>query len=346
MSATELSIEPTAIEQYDSLFYSVPPKDRYGAGSMEITTHQYGYSPARTSRLSASNRRFTTIQRVLSNEGLRKTVRYTSESRDIPMKHLYPRLLLHLPKFTPKQLEDTNCVQKELQRIVREIVPAYRYDKGWVSEDHSEENLESYELKTDIKRRRANSLIENYHYIGVTRPDLKPLAFRHQPTGQLVALVTLSEFDLDYVPIDPYKPSEVMVISRILSLGKLPKNSLSFLLGLVFDFIRKEHPRVGLLLTYLNPNVRFTGALYKATNWQLHAREWDTRYNYISSSYATDRQLRWKYGTAKKKQLKEKRVSEVSFSKIPLMPLEILSLTLGTDRREVARCEVTKEGNR
>jgi hypothetical protein len=57
-------------------------------------------------------------------------------------------------------------------------------------------------------------------------------------------------------------------------------------------------PTPRLLLTYLDPNVGFTGGIYQADNWTLLGWERKKRYLYLDGEYITDREAIRRYGTA------------------------------------------------
>src|SRR5260370_4549700 len=69
--------------------------------------------------------------------------------------------------------------------------------------------------------------------------------------------------------IPPTMARGSVVLSRLLALPGAPQNSLSRLIGGVFDWLRKHDRSVETVLTYNNPNLGFRGTIYRATNWQM-----------------------------------------------------------------------------
>ena len=80
-----------------------------------------------------------------------------------------------------------------------------------------------------------------------------------------------------------------------------------------------------ILLTYLNPNLGFTGASYRAANWTLLAYECGTRYQYIDSQYVTDRDLIGKYGTDNPMRLSQTLGTRLQVVHYGLAPLKIFA---------------------
>jgi hypothetical protein len=75
-----------------------------------------------------------------------------------------------------------------------------------------------------------------------------------------------------------------------------------------------------LLITYLNPNLGFTGASYKASNWHVIGIELGNRYAYLDGRYITDRRLA---------ALARDELARVEYSQMQFRPL----LIYGRDRR-------------
>jgi hypothetical protein len=49
-------------------------------------------------------------------------------------------------------------------------------------------------------------------------------------------------------------------------------------------------------VTYVNPNMMFTGSSYRASGWQQIGTEPGTRYRYLADRYTTDRELARQFG--------------------------------------------------
>ena len=93
----------------------------------------------------------------------------------------------------------------------------------------------------------------------------------------------------------------------------------------VRELLRRIEPHVSLLLTYLNPNVGFTGASYKADNWVLFGQENDTRYLYLDGDYKTDRFFWEGFGSSNFEVLTRILGERVTRSRYSLAPLQVFA---------------------
>jgi hypothetical protein len=182
-----------------------------------------------------------------------------------------------------------------------------------------------------IDRDLAEPVLGHFHYLRSFRSDSVSVAALYGK--RIVALCSISPFDLPTVgerlPIRTQ--SEAAVVSRVFGFDWAPRNVVSFLLA------RAEHSpavadHVRVLVTYLNPNLGFTGASYRAANWQQIGVETGTRYAYLHGTYITDRHVA---------ALSLKERSAVEYSTMPLQPLRIYGRFL--DRR-LAKSEKLRRG--
>jgi hypothetical protein len=182
----------------------------------------------------------------------------------------------------------------------------------------------------------AQLLQENYHYLGSYRSDGVHFGLNISGGRQLLSAVTLSPFDLphlvDALP-ESIRPGEVMVLSRMLAFSWSPRNTISHTLSRVVDALRERLPHVKLLLTYLNPNLGFTGSSYKASNWLLFGKERKKRYLYFDTNYVTDRNMIELYGTADLYKLRSTVGDRITSSVQTLEPLRIYAYFLDTAMR-------------
>lgn len=180
-----------------------------------------------------------------------------------------------------------------------------------------------HDLEIDvIDAADAEPILGNFHYLRSFRSDSVTVGATYE--GRVVTLCSISPLDLPLVakrlPVDG--PAEVAVVSRVFAFDWAPRNVVSYL------FARMEKARVvrgnnvRLLMTYLNPNLGFSGASYRAANWVPLGREVGTRYAYLNARYITDRQVA---------RLSATDQARVQYSKMPLHPLILLCRLL--DRR-------------
>jgi hypothetical protein len=245
---------------------------------------------------------------------------------------LRPRVLLHLPRLA----DETGRLpvieaEAEVRRLAAEEAPT----PSWMQAP-----AEPPEHATDLRlgnleEARARTVLERLHYLRSHRPGSLYLA--GFAADRVAALLTFSALDLGRIASTlPHSldAEEVLVLSRVYAAGWAPRNSLSRLLAQAGRRLREHTHELKLLLTYLNPNVGFDGASYKAANWTLYGRERQTRYAYLDASYATDRELTRRFGTSNAGELRRSLGRRVAFSRMPLTPLKIYGFALEPTLRE------------
>src|SRR5207302_1161359 len=106
-----------------------------------------------------------------------------------------------------------------------------------------------------------------------------------------------------------------------------PRNTISRLLGFVG---RAEAQRLGTrqFLTYVNPNLGFSGTSYLASGWKLVGDEPGTRYRYVDGRYLTDRELVRRYGSCDNETLSKALGPRFGWSSMTLLPLLVFARTL------------------
>jgi hypothetical protein len=122
--------------------------------------------------------------------------------------------------------------------------------------------------------------------------------------------------------------TKALMLSRAYATAWAPRNSLSRLIAIAVRELRTREPELNLLFTYLNPGIGFDGASYKAANWHLFGYEHGTRYAYLDADYVTDRDLTRSFGTSDTRKLEQMLGDRISFSRMPLPPLELYAFGL------------------
>lgn len=243
---------------------------------------------------------------------------------------LLHQLSLHLPRFDPDFLqENENVVIEEADRLARVLNERRsEYSSHLESTLPDLEDLEFVKLENDV----AKPILEDFHYIRSFRQSSLHFGLRRKGANCWpVAMVSLSPFDLKNIRFcDVNATREIhtktMVLSRVFAFPSAPRNALSFMFAKLRCWIKKENMDVNYLVTYVNPNLGFTGASYRADNWQLLGEEDGTVYHYVDDNYATDRAL-WNLhgylpGITSDEELHEKRIL-VTQSKADLAPLAL-----------------------
>lgn len=114
-------------------------------------------------------------------------------------------------------------------------------------------------------------------------------------------------------------PDSARVVSRVFAFEGAPKNSISYLLSRA----AREESLLGTteLVTYVNPNMGFTGSSYRASGWDLLGTEPGTTYRYLDERYVTDRELEARFGRHSDERYKEMLGNRFAVSRMRLEPL-------------------------
>lgn len=269
----------------------------------------------------------------ISREKLDRITRYFSDISFPPLvneKDIIRQILLHLPRFSEDEQKDFSLIADEIQRITNRLLSLREQYKEFCHH-YRVDSLNPDKIYFDkVQPETAKIIHERFHYLESFREEAIHFGLYYVPARssdtKLMGLVTISPFDLinieNKLPFD-ICAKEIMVLSRIFVFNWAPKNTVSYLLGRIFSWLRMNMPTIKILLTYLNPNLGFTGAVYKATNWLFFGREKNTRYFYIDSNYVTERFVRKLYGTSNILKLRKHLGNRISSSIWPLLPLEL-----------------------
>ncbi len=243
---------------------------------------------------------------------------------------LLPLLRLHLHRFHPTRLTEPGLIQSEARRLAGRLISEYqRLPEVFHSPPKDDVDLRATRLGL-VGAPTAMLLHRQCHYLSSPRANGIHLGLHHRPESEnqrrLVSLATLSTFDLrhlaDALPFH-LDPSQVLVLSRFIAAPWAPPNTGSCTLGKIAQWLRRERREIRMLLTYLDPNVGFRGALYRAANWIFFGREKKRRYLFLDGDYVTDRQMISRFGTADFAKLQMQLGGGITRSAFLLDPLDI-----------------------
>jgi hypothetical protein len=209
-------------------------------------------------------------------------------------RDLTRQLLLHLPRFSADELSDPRVIRAEAERLAAKI-ESKRMGYGFCGDRPRIGTL----LKKDVELREcipqvARIIHERFHYIGSYHEGITHLGlFKNGAEEFPMALASLAPMDIRR--LDPLFPSaedkkKILVISRVFAFDWAPQNTISHLLAQVTRWVKKSMPEVESLLTFLNPNLGFTGASFKAANWNFFL-EIEPVSSYIEGNYIPYRDL-------------------------------------------------------
>jgi hypothetical protein len=191
----------------------------------------------------------------------------------------------------------------------------------------------------------AELIHESHHYLGSPRREGLNLGLffnGFDNRERLLMLATFSPFDLFHISnLLPaaVKSSQIVVLSRLFAFDVCPPNTISFGLARMFKIIQSKLSGVKMVMSYLNPNIGFSGAVYRASNWKLFGLERKERYLYLDGEYVTDRRLIDTYGSAKYDFLSRTLGGRIQRSVQGILPLHIYAYYF--DERLKRHCENT-----
>lgn len=251
------------------------------------------------------------------------------------------RLALQLPRFSEPELSVRQTVLQEIRRVLDRVRGDQQAVRRWQPLPRSAQTLErgAYEVRP-VADEIACAIHRHLHYIGSAREGVHFGLFER--TSGLVSvplsLLTFSEFDLAF--LEPSLPvgvdaHSVSVLSRVYSFSEAPANAFSHTFSKALPLLQDAVSDVKLIVTYVNPNVGFTGSSYLASNWLPFAQEANIRYEYLDSDYVTRRELDKRFGTTDFEELRRLLGSRITTSKLPLWPLRLFAYPVTGQLREV-----------
>jgi hypothetical protein len=179
-------------------------------------------------------------------------------------------------------------------------------------------------FSADLPAAEAERVMRRFHYLRSPRTDGHAYGL-YTRKRQLAVLCYVSPLDVPPVARllkeHGASPETARVVSRVFAFEDAPRNSISYLLARVG--FAESSDGVTDLITYVNPNMEFTGASYRSAGWTMLGQEFGTRYRYLNERYITDRELARQYGTRDDAGYRQLLQSQFEVSRIPLLPLLI-----------------------
>jgi hypothetical protein len=236
---------------------------------------------------------------------------------DRPARPLLLQALLQLPRLADAQGFASILLLKSLLAELAEELPV---KSEWLIPDivSSPRVLQFHGLDSEA----ANHVMQRFHYLRSSRPDGRAYGLSTH-SGRLVAVCVSSPLDVsrlhELLASNGRTTALARVISRVFAFEGAPSNSISYMLSRV----TREERQLGVtdLVTYVNPNMSFTGSSYRASGWQMLGSESGTKYRYIDNRYVTDRQLAAKFGAHHDDVYRRLLDGRFAVSVMPLDPL-------------------------
>jgi hypothetical protein len=206
----------------------------------------------------------------------------------VPERDLTTRLLLHLPRMSGHELHVPRNVFREAFRLAERLLLVRDRHCEWVSHPKIEQLTRQEVTFRACEEPIAQEIYRGFHYIGSVR-DGAHFGLFHRTDEIPMAMVTASPLDVKYLERAIEAPAQTaLMVSRVYAFDWAPRNSISCLLSQFVNWVRACRPAVKCLLTYVNPNLGFTGAAFRASNWRpftTHA----TTYLYLDEDYISHR---------------------------------------------------------
>jgi hypothetical protein len=159
-------------------------------------------------------------------------------------------------------------------------------------------------------------IIGSFHYVHSYRDGLHFGLVLPEAEFPPAAVLTLSPLDVPHLQalLPAYSErTTALVVSRLFAFNWAPHNSISYLVGLVRHWLLHHEPDVTTLFTYINPNLGFNAASWRACNWQRIGHK-SLRYRYLNGNYLSAREHTM---------LVPELSRRVEFARYRLQPLEI-----------------------
>ena len=219
-------------------------------------------------------------------------VESASRVADRPVRPLHLQALLQLPR-----LADTDgfVPRSAIDPLLAELAEELPDRDEWVVPDagSSPRLLRFHGVDADA----ARDVMQRFHYLRSPRTDGRAYGLSTR-VGNLVALCVSSPLDVgrlrELVASRGGSAEFARVASRVFAFEGAPSNSISYMLSRA----AREEQRLGVtdFVTYVNPNMGFTGSSYRASGWHLLGTEPGTTYRYVDDRYTTDRELAARFG--------------------------------------------------
>ncbi len=250
-----------------------------------------------------------------------------SKSANIPVRALHLQALMHLPRIAGLNgmLLDAQAAAEVLR--VANFVPSWpEWDSPIVPSNRAVE----WQVR-EIKDQCARQIFERFHYIGSYRPHSQHYGmWTNGHWGRPAVAASVSENDVEFLrglaAEASIRPERSRVLSRVFAFPHTPPNAISTLLSRIAR--QQKLLGVELLLTYVNPNLGFTGVSYRASNWILIGSEEIQAYYYVDDRYITNRELDTRFGSHDPERLSRLLGRRFASSVMPLSPLLVFARRL------------------
>ena len=264
----------------------------------------------------------TTAQVCMSftSAELRADVERIASSTDRPVRALWLQALIQGP-----QLADSSgfAPRSQVERLLLELASELPPAKDWSVASIAGSSPRSLRFE-ELDLTQARELMKRFHYLRSPRVDGRVYGLTASG-GRIIALAVSSPVDvpalIDVLVHRQRRPERARVLSRVFVFDHAPRNTISYLLARV----SRAEKQFGISdwITYVNPNIGFTGVSYIASGWHLLGEESSTTYRYLDQRYITDRELAAKFGFQDDLAYERLLANRFAKTKMRLLPLKL-----------------------
>jgi hypothetical protein len=244
---------------------------------------------------------------------LDRVIAETARQSGVSRRLLRDRVALHLPLLYPHEWGDESAEHALVHRMAA-LLPLSLMPPTTALRSPREL---AFGLSGDAELR----VYAAHHYLQSYRSDSIGFALRWD--GRPVALATVAPVDQHTIRrmlVDAgSEPAAARMIARVWTADWCPANTVSYLLARVAA--QMAHVSVRSLVTYVNPNLGYHGASYRASGWSALGSEPTLPYAYVDGEYVTMRRLAAATGTFDRAEQKLSLGSRLRFSTLELTRL-------------------------
>jgi hypothetical protein len=268
--------------------------------------------------------------RVDPREGpLSNLVESVARVTDRPERPLHMQALLQLPRVADTRGVVSGALVTSLLTNLAQELPERA---AWFVRDGGS-SPSSFRFH-EIDGARAYDVLKRFHYLRSPRIDGRTYGLS-TGAGNLVALCVSSPLDvgtLRQLLTERGRSAEfARVVSRVFAFEGAPKNTISYMLSRTAR--EERHFGATDFVTYVNPNMGFTGTSYRASNWEFLGTEPGTKYRYLDGRYITERELEARFGRLNDGEYGSRLGARFAVSSMALEPLLVFHATLTKDGR-------------
>lgn len=249
-------------------------------------------------------------------------VEHVARTTSRPVTPLRLQSLLQLPRIADESgLASLSLVDSLLRELALELSPSHE----WAVDESVGSSPRSLRFH-EVAQEEGAEIMERFHYLRSARVDGRAYGLSSE-AGRLIALCISSPLDVerlaDLLRQEHRVVKTARVVSRVFAFEGAPSNTISYLLSRA----ARAERRFGVTdwVTYVNPNMGFSGVSYMASGWHLLGEEPGTTYRYLDNRYITDRKLAAKFGPHDDEGYRQLLGSRFAKSRMPLAPLLVFS---------------------